>query len=237
MRRLLLLALALSLVGSAGATPTGRGGEAEVDGAGESPSLASSYFSTAQRHMLTRQGAGSSDLAPIAYVGCSNTRMTVQGYELAGGSSFWPTPGSVYNGGTVPRWAAGYYWSQFGYLEAQGGKPAAIWLQVCLLSTESNLDADIAAGVRVILELNDREPGVPIYVSALSSFPDHVCKLTGANGPATAQKVADWLVAHGLALPGPAMPGLTIGLTRGDGCHPNPDGAALEGDALREFFG
>lgn len=173
---------------------------------------------------------------PIAYLGCSNTRMAVSGYALVGGKQFWGTPGTVYNGGTIPNWASGGYWPMFEQLRHSYGDPAAVWMEVCLLASETNMNANIASAVRVVLDLRTRTKA-PLYISGLQPYIGHACKLAGADGPARCQKIADWLVYHRLGQTGPLLPGLDLAHCKGDGCHPNPAGMELLGHALLEFFG
>lgn len=193
-------------------------------------------------------------VSTLGFVGCSNTRMSVEGYATAGGKKFWPVPGTPYSAGTVVAWATGLpanmYWTQFqSMLDANPGT-TDLWWQLC--AHEADLpDALYAAAVAVRNELLRRVPGVVLHVSALNGYAaPHVCSACGADGPSRSADLAARLVAEGLAVAGPLMPellsnvpiasaGVTLSTndTNPDGCHPNTHGKAKLGGALLAHFG
>jgi hypothetical protein len=172
----------------------------------------------------------------IGYIGCSNSAMSVKGYHDIGGNQFWP-PTPNYNAGTIPYWVTDpKYWVAFEGLKALYGAPDKVWIEVCLRANERT-NTVIGNAVTVIRDLRQRVPNVNVYCSALQPYPDHVCSITGIDGPARSQEVIDWLLKKHMCLPGPIMPGLKTSQCLSDGCHPNPEGQKLLGQALLDFFG
>jgi hypothetical protein len=173
----------------------------------------------------------------LGYVGCSNSTLSVQGFDALGGSGWWLAPNSngapAYDGGVIGRWAAvptSTDWEEFHAAEAD--TPAtAIWLQVCLLATQSASSGETSLPI----VLDGLPAGVPVYLSAVNGYTDHVCAKVGHSGAARAQQVVDWGVSHGLARRGPLMPALSKAETT-DGCHPNSTGQDKVGQALLAFF-
>jgi hypothetical protein len=172
----------------------------------------------------------------IAYIGCSNTKIVVEGYHEVGGTKFWPSLN--YGGGTIIRWAgdisgSGTYWDTF---QSQLGKSGAtsVWWQMCTQSSTTPA-ANATAAAAVLKEIHKRVPNVPVYTSAINGFSDHVCTLTGAKGPSDMQTLATSLTPP--EQDGPDVGDLSLQQTRPDGCHPNDVGSVLIGQILKDFFG
>ncbi|MEK7640528.1 MAG: hypothetical protein AAB389_00835 [Patescibacteria group bacterium] len=194
---------------------------------------------------------------PIGFVGCSNSRDTVQGYYSIGGKRIWrPLQNTTYGGGTPVSWFNGLkdsnskYWKEFDAMNAANPGAKNLWLSLCLRATESDA-ASYAASISVIDEVKRRIPGITIYVSGLNGFVEpHVCGITGKNGPLRAQMLADRLVGEGRAKTGPDVGDLisddqipSDGATPqntetiSDGCHPSPErGEPKLGRELLKFF-
>ncbi len=194
---------------------------------------------------------------PIGFVGCSNSRDTVQGYHAVGGKRIWNPPANdTYGGGTPVAWAKGIgdstnkYWNEFDVMNKANPGAKTLWFSMCFKTTESDA-ASYTAAVSVIDEVKQKIPGITIYVSALNGFVEpHVCGITGKYGPMRAQMLADRLVKEGRAKTGPDVGDLisndqipSTGATAentetvADGCHPSPQrGEPKLGRELLKFF-
>lgn len=185
---------------------------------------------------------GGNDFGPInadlvAYLGCSQTTGSVEGYYMVGGQHFWPI--IEWGGGSVTRWAENgnddRYWPQFE--RNMDAKPASIiWWQLCVISggfEQNYSDAKVVLG-----ELRERIPsGSTIYVSAQNGYSAGAsCGLSSPQDIQTAQDVADRLVSSDGLRHGPVMSDLAANETQG-GCHPNDAGRRKFGHDLLDFFG
>lgn len=176
----------------------------------------------------------------VAFVGCSMSRGAVSGYELVGGTRFWPSRIS-YGGGSIGRWTSAItnegtrYWEEFERQRVAHPDTEAVWWNLCTFKS-SNADSYENA-VEVLDEIESRLPGVVVYVSAQPAYSGgHVCALAGEGGPALMDEVALQLVDDGRVEAGPAMGPLAESETS-DGCHVNDLGKELLGGQLLEFFG
>lgn len=176
----------------------------------------------------------------VGFVGCSMSRGAVAGYELVGGTRFWPDRLS-YGGGSIGRWALAItnegmrYWEEFERELVAHPDTKAVWWNLC---TFKGNDADsYDNAVEVLNEIESRLPGVVVYVSAQPAYGGgHVCALAGEGGPALMDEVARRLVDDGRVEAGPPMGPLAESETS-DGCHVNDTGKELLGGQLLEFFG
>jgi hypothetical protein len=193
-------------------------------------------------------GGGSSPTAPPTdtlevwgAVGCSQTRDAIDGYHRVGGSRGWPVEEiRGYGGGALFEWAntANSRWSLFqAALDAHGAD--AVWLELCVKerSDPSPTRDDLIAAETIALEIRRRAPTAVLYVSALNEYEGIVCQLSGPDGPAVSQGLADHLIALRLARRGPVVGPLDASTTRPDRCHANQQGEDLQGEQLRAFFG
>jgi hypothetical protein len=194
---------------------------------------------------------------PVAFIGCSNTKDAVAGYQALGGQRLWPAvPG--FGGGTVKAWALNIgtdsfkHWAATTLQDRLRGHPGtrAVWWQLCALADQDDA-TNYAAALDVLAEIRKLFPGATVYVSALNGFlAPHVCDLAGAAGPKRLQALADRLVRMRLAAPGPKVGALRSAFqtpsagttaqnneTGPDGCHPNDAGDRKLGRSLLASFG
>lgn len=172
----------------------------------------------------------------IGYIGCSVTVNAVDGYLAAGGTNFWPSVHSAYGAASVSLWAdpASRYWAAFDNVLAQFPDTTTIWWQLC--TSAANLTDNFDAAQDVVSEIRRRIPDATVFVSAQHDYTDgHVCPITGADGPARMQALADELIAAGLAFRGPVVGPLAED-ELSDGCHANDAGKAVLGQQLADFF-
>lgn len=175
----------------------------------------------------------------IAYVGCSNTWMSVEGYHNVGGNAFWPA-NNVYGGGTAITWASNMgpsspYWNAFDSMNKDRTGTKSLWFQVCVSSRESYQDS-LTAAMSVIAEAKKRVPGATVYVSGLSVYvPPDFCTISGDSGVSVSKEVAAQLVRSGFALAGPVTAPLSQDHTI-DSCHPDPEARLYIGRDLVDFF-
>lgn len=180
-----------------------------------------------------------SDTVTLGFVGCSVTNNAIAGYELVGGSLFWP-PVSDYGGGGISAWALDLsdmsrYWSAFEQAVADHPQTDTLWLQLC--TAERTASQDTFANTRVIIdEIHRRLPDVTLFISAQPGYSDGVCRITGEDGPARMQDIVNQVVAGQLAKAGPVVGPLRRNQTS-DGCHANNEGQRLLGRQLARFFG
>jgi hypothetical protein len=183
--------------------------------------------------------ARTSDTAPVAYVGCSVSEMSVLGYHSVGGVRMWPSNGK-YDSGLVSTWAGSLtsrWWQAFDAMNVQHPGADQVWWELCVQTGQTMVQLDADAQI-VLARIHARMPGVPVYVSSLAPYPDHLCATTGLDGIANGQAEADALVASGDALAGPVMAPLdNAHVYAGSTCHPNVKGQKLEGQILLGFFG
>lgn len=181
----------------------------------------------------------------IGFIGCSQALGAVRGYVDLGGTRFWPVNRGRYSGGTVARWAETpgdnpYFRGFNSNLRAQ--PTSTFWWQLCT-HPEPTDEENYMYARTVLDELRARVPDAAVYVSSQNGYiAPHACDASGPDGPARMQALADRLVAEGLALAGPDVGDLrgdgSAGegtVQTGDGCHPNTEGQAALGAALRSF--
>lgn len=175
----------------------------------------------------------------IGYVGCSNTRQTVEGYQLLGGTKMWPYE-KRYDSGAVRDWAlnagkGNKYWDVFDELLERHPNTRSIWWQLCIRQEDDTKHED---ALPILEAIRKRIPGVKIYVSPLPGYTDGVCGITGISGLEKAKELAQKLDAgHADVLPGPVLGPMTSADTDDDGCHLSiPDGLRKLGGQMKEFF-
>ena len=170
---------------------------------------------------------------PVAYIGCSNSSLAVDGYHMDGGTRMWPAT-KAYNGGTVLNWTkpGTRYWAAFDHLNAIYPGATQLWFQPCVKSGESPTNSILAA-CQIVATAKLKIPGVTVYVSALSEYASGY----GVRSEvATSEAIRDDLVLSGVALAGPRMPLMTGSLLRPDGVHPNEAGSLRLGKTLLGFL-
>src|SRR3989338_7802018 len=104
----------------------------------------------------------------IGFIGCSNTRETVEGYHYMGGKKMWDYK-RRYCSGTILDWPKNLdegskYWDVFDELLQKHLKTKTIWWQLCIMDEDRTTSYGHA---KVILnEIRKKIPDVVIYVSA-----------------------------------------------------------------------
>ena len=193
------------------------------------------------------EDAQPSRTSSIGFIGCSNTRQTLQGYQFVDGQQLWEVKERnihEYDGGAVVNWAKTSekkyeeLWKVFDNYLQQNPNTKSIWWQLCIRKEEAGMTYDDAS--YVLAALRQRIPGVTIYVSALPDFPEHICEITGTEGIQQAKELVEELdnknedVITGPII-GPLFPS-DIDKEDESRCHPHVESAMKTGRQLKEFF-
>ena len=181
----------------------------------------------------------------IGVVGCSNSAIAAAGYDAVSDRDYLTQGGLT--GGSIEVWGnprpARYkrYWGMYDSRRPADGYTGT-WLQLCIRTTEHNgsFNDNIKTWIeQVVGQIQERDPGIPIWISPVNTFTDDVtCSTIGKEGPAIAAEAADWAVEN---LPGVER-GPDLGPISADQmdptseCHPNRDGSLVLGEQLVEFF-
>lgn len=181
----------------------------------------------------------------IGVVGCSNSAIAAAGYDAVSDRDYLTQGGLT--GGSVEVWGnprpARYqrYWGMYDSRRPADGYTGT-WVQLCIRTTEhhGSFNDNIKGWIEEIIgQIQERDPGIPIWISPVNTFADDVdCSTIGPEGPAIAAEAADWAVAN---LPGVER-GPDLGPISADqmdptsACHPNRDGSLVLGEQLVEFF-
>lgn len=177
--------------------------------------------------------------ATIGYIGCSNTRETVEGYHRVGGEKMWSYD-KRYDSGAVLDWAreaetGNKYWDVFDELLIENPNTKIIWWQLCIRHDEEETSYEHAD--LILKEIRVRIPGAKIYVSSLADYTDGICEITGTSGLEKAKELVRELDNNGDVFPGPILGPMTSIDTANDGCHlSSPDGKRKLGMQMKEFF-
>lgn len=176
----------------------------------------------------------------IGYIGCSNTRETVEGYHYTGGMKMWPYE-RRYGSGTVRDWAndveeGSVYWEVFDGLMEEYPKTKTIWWELCIMDEDRATSYEQAN--TVLKEIRERIPDAVIYVSPLPPYTEGVCEITGTFGLEKAKELARELDDKNQdVFAGPILGPMTQADTANDGCHlSSPDGKRKLGNQMRLFF-
>lgn len=244
----LALAAALLTAGCSGAAPaattTTTGSNGPVTSSVTEPVPTSSTTTTAvtTTTIVEEPGRGS---GVIGIVGCSNSAIAAAGYDEVSDRDYL-TQGSL-TGGSVEVWAntrvARYdrYWGMYDERRPADGYTGT-WLQLCIRTSEhrGSFNDDIKGWIEHIVgQIQERDPGIPIWISPVNTFADDViCDTIGKEGPAIAAEAADWAADN--------VPGVERGPDLGpinesqmdptSECHPSRDGSLVLGEQLVEFF-
>ncbi len=178
--------------------------------------------------------------ASIGYIGCSNTRETVEGYHRVGGGDMWDYD-KRYDSGAVKDWALDAepekrYWNVFDELLEENPKTKFIWWELCIRDDERETNYEQA---QIILnEIRQRIPDAVIYVSALADYTEGVCEITGTFGIEKAKELVRELENNNAdVFPGPVLGPMAPIDTAKDGCHlSSPDGKRKLGNQMKKFF-
>src|SRR3989344_5511573 len=176
----------------------------------------------------------------IGFIGCSNTRETVEGYYHVGGNKMWDYE-RRYGSGTILDWSRNLdkdskYWNVFDKLLEKYPETKIIWWELCIMNEDRTTNYENA---KVVLnEIRSRIPGVIIYVSALADYTDGVCEITGTFGLEKGKELVQELdINNEDVFLGPVLGPMSKKETAKDGCHlSSPDGKRKLGIQLRDFF-
>lgn len=193
-----------------------------------------------RKNIAERLPQGPQPGASIGYIGCSNTRETVEGYHRMGGQKMWSYD-KRYDSGAVLDWARqantdNKYWDVFDDLLAEHPETKTIWWQLCIRDDERKTSYEHAAAI--LEQIRKRIPGTTIYISALADYTQGVCEITGTWGLEKAKELVQDLNANNDdVFPGPVLGPMTPADTAKDGCHlKSPDGKRKLGTQMRQFF-
>lgn len=182
-----------------------------------------------------KTGSGS-----IGYIGCSNTRETVEGYHRVGGKEMWSYD-KRYDAGAVLDWArdaetGNRYWDVFDELLEENPGTKTIWWQLCIRGDEKETNYEHTASI--LEAIRKRIPDAVVYVSPLPPYTEGVCEITGMWGIEKARELAQKIdLENEDVLPGPVLGPMTPTDTASDGCHlKSPDGKRKLGEQMKEFF-
>lgn len=174
----------------------------------------------------------------IAYIGCSGTHDTVEGYSMIPGSNklFWP-PYQTGGKTIVNDWGAGpdaAIWRLFDKQKTTYGEPKAVWVQLCNPDTGNTTPYE---AVQKEFDLLKQHVATrDFYVSPIYSFdPPDKCHLVNGQGELHLKELAQRAVSEGLAKAGPEIGPLTVPNSRND-CHANQQGKLEFGKQLAQFF-
>ncbi len=185
------------------------------------------------------QGAGL-----VGVVGCSNTDQSVTGYlEVSGKDRL--IPGDL-GGGTASIWgdpgnkSYSEYWAFYDSRRPADGLSDA-WVQLCLRTSDHGGvfdQSEMDWMSHIVEQLQQRDPGINVWISPLNFYDGVVCDAVGSDGPEIAAQMADWGAASlSGAFRGPDLGPISANQTsQRDNCHLNDSGRALVGGQLVEFF-
>jgi hypothetical protein len=177
----------------------------------------------------------------LGYIGCSMALNVAMGYQMAGGMRLWP-PIHQYGGQVVQQWTDpdSAAWRLFDEQVALFGKPAAVWVQICIYSGRGATYEEVK---QLITNARMRaSPEATIYLSGQPLYtPGHVCALAGPKEPQLTDDLAKQAGADAtqnvtyLGVWGP----LSDADTAGDptACHANASGLLLLGSQAVRYFG
>ncbi len=173
--------------------------------------------------------------ATMGSIGCSNTVQAVNAYTAASSED------QLFNtarwGTSLEQWASPR--NQRPWAEYDAQRPSAgyvgTFLNLCArVSKRSGLPTMTQAHVDAVLaKIWERDPGIPVYVSALNSFTDEGCPTSGGNAipELGAVLAAATVAAYPLVEAGPVL-----GPIEGSPCHLTSADEALIGSQMVAFF-
>ncbi|KAL2186614.1 hypothetical protein L209DRAFT_755330 [Thermothelomyces heterothallicus CBS 203.75] len=173
----------------------------------------------------------------MGFIGCSMAENVAQGYVAVGGTHMWGPYGT--GGMVVQSWTDtnSASWRLFDQQAARYGRPAEVWVQICIFQ---NPGATYDEVERVVANAREHAaPGARIWITGQPVYPDNPssCFLAGPGGP---QLTVD------LARRAAADPSLNVSypgefvLMRNevqDGCHANAAGQRSLGEQALAFWG
>ena len=176
--------------------------------------------------------------ASIGYIGCSNTRETVEGYHYLGGEKMWDYE-RRYGSGTLLDWSRNLdeskYWDVFDGLLEKYPETKAIWWELCIMDEDRETSYEHAS--IILNQIRERIPDAVIYVSALADYTDGICSITGTWGLEKGKELAQEIDSKNEdVFLGPILGPMSAKETAKDGCHLSPDGKRKLGNQMRLFF-
>jgi hypothetical protein len=171
----------------------------------------------------------------LGFVGCSLTNNAIEGYGALGGGRLWGQI-SAYGGKAVQAWASNTdaAWDAFDAQVAANGEPSAVWLMLCVSQDAITYDET----KQVIANTRLHAPNAILYISGQPLYEGATCSLSGANGPALSDMMAQ--DAGEDATQDVIYVGTFGPLTaqqRSDGCHGNAEGRAKLGQQIIDRWG
>lgn len=196
--------------------------------------------SCVQQQSDLEKNSEENELRTVGYIGCSNTRETVEGYHHVGGKKMWDYE-RRYGSGTILDWSRNLdqvnkYWNVFDDNLKRYPKTNTIWWQLCIMNKDRTTSYENAS---VILnKIRERIPDAIIYVSALADYTDGVCEITGTWGLEKGKELVQELdTKNEDVFSGPVLGPMSLKETAKDGCHlSSPDGKRKLGMQMKEFF-
>lgn len=190
---------------------------------------------------------GGESKASIGFIGCSNTRQTVQGYQFTGGENIWFVKERdihEYDGGAVLNWAKETerenknLWKVFDKYLKRNPNTKKIWWQLCIRKEEAEMKYEDT--IPIIEALRIRIPHVKIYVSSLTDYNGDVCEITGQEGLDRGKYLVQELDSKNEDIfLGPVFDSLNpdeIMENDESKCHSNEKGVEKLGYQMKEFF-
>ncbi|KAL1880025.1 hypothetical protein Daus18300_001388 [Diaporthe australafricana] len=172
----------------------------------------------------------------MGFIGCSMGENVAQGYVAVGGQRMWGPYGT--GGLVVQSWtnSNSQAWNMFDQQAAKYGKPAAVWVQICIFA---NPGATYAEVKQLIANARTHSAaGAAIYITGQPLYDaGQTCTLAGANGPQLTDSLAKQAAAD--ASQNVTYPGAFV-LHNGevaDGCHANTAGQSSLGKQAVGFWG
>jgi hypothetical protein len=171
--------------------------------------------------------------------------MAAAGYEVVSDRDYLTQGGLT--GGSVAVWGnpgpARYnrYWGLYDERRPADGYTGT-WFQLCIRTTEHNgsFNDDIKGWIdHVVVQIQERDPGIPIWISPVNTFADGlICPTIGEEGAAIAAEAADWAAEtiDGVERGPDLGPIHADELDPGEQCHPNLAGQRALGAQLVGFF-
>ena len=171
----------------------------------------------------------------MGFIGCSMAENAAQGYVAVGGTRMWGPYGT--SGMVVQSWTDtnSRSWQLFDQQAGEYGKPTAVWVQICIFSTNGATYDEVKQ-----LIANAREHAAPeatVYITGQPLYDaGQTCSLAGADGPQLTDDLAKQAAAD--STQNVTYPG-SFHLKSdevSDGCHANTAGQRSLGEQAKAFW-
>jgi hypothetical protein len=174
--------------------------------------------------------------------GCSQVSREWRGFTRHP-APFTTWTGLDYGGGALTNWHAGLfrlggYWESFqGQLDRHPGT-TDVYAEICIRDSEVRAGTPFAKmGEEVFREIRRIVgPQVRVWATGMVDWEGEVCLNAGPQGAEVAGRVADHVVALGLARRGPTLPPWKPSELESDSCHPNQAGQDRAAMQIAEFI-